>query len=1113
MPPIIDSVLRAGEGRLLRKLKRISEQINSIEDDFVAMSDVELRAMTDEFRQRYADGETLDDLLPEAFAAVREAAKRTLGQRAFDVQLMGSAALHLGNIAEMKTGEGKTLTGVFPAYLNALAGNGVHVVTVNDYLAKRDAEWMGRVHRFLGLEVGVILGDMDPAVRRTQYAADITYGTNNEFGFDYLRDNMAWQLEDCVQRGHHYAIVDEVDSILIDEARTPLIISGPAEQSPRWYTEFAKIAPRLRRGEDGEGDYEVDEKKKTVGIMESGVQKVEDWLGIDNLYDPVNTPLVSFLNNSIKAKELYKKDKDYVVMNGEILIVDEFTGRILHGRRYNEGMHQAIEAKESVAIKDENQTLATITLQNYFRLYDKLAGMTGTAITEANEFHQIYKLGVVPIPTNKPMIRDDQADVIYQTAQAKFEACVEDIAERHQAGQPVLVGTTSVEKSEILSRMLKRRGVPHEVLNAKYHEREATIVAQAGRRGAVTVATNMAGRGTDIMLGGNPEFIADLELHQRGLSPVETPEDYEAAWPEAVAKAKRAVAEEHEEVVAAGGLYVLGTERHESRRIDNQLRGRSGRQGDPGESRFYLSLEDDLMRMFNSERVGAIMERLSIPPDVPVESKVVTRAIRSAQTQVEQQNFEIRKDVLKYDDVLNRQRKVIYGERRKVLEGADLHEQIREMVDEVTAGYVAGETSEGYPEEWDLDKLWRAFRQLYPVSVSVDDVIEEAGGDRAGLSGEFITETIIADAQAAYERREQEFGSEVMREVERRVVLSVLDRKWREHLYEMDYLREGIGLRGYGQRDPLIEYQREGYDMFSAMMDGIKEESVGHLFNLEVQVQENPIVEETGEAGCHPVASLPVPSLPLLPLLPAARFPVARFLVARRGPAARPGVPAQGRRPGGAHAGGACACARTRVGPGPRRRRPGRDRGAQAGRSRQRRPDAAVQAGRPVRRRRPRPAAGRRSRRPGWWPGWGPERAGRPERADPGRARSAPAAATAVLGPVGRRRDARGNQLGPGRERRLRARRAQRPVPVRIRQEVQALPRRPPEPPRRLARQLRGRVTSPGLDGGAQPPRRAPRPPRYGRPRGPVLEAHGHGPRPRPVTDHDGHLRDVRRGP
>src|SRR3984885_12563684 len=645
---------------------------------------------------------------------------------------MGGAALHMGNIAEMKTGEGKTLTAVLPSYLNALSGRGVHVVTVNDYLARYHAEGMGRVHRFLGLEVGVILADMEPEERRRHYAADITYGTNNEFGFDYLRDNMAWGLEECVQRGHNFAVVDEVDSILIDEARTPLIISGPADQNSRWYLEFAKIAPRLRRGEDGDGDYEVDEKKRTVGILESGVEKVEDWLGIDNLYESVNTPLVSFLNNAIKAKELYKKDKDYVVINGEVLIVDEFTGRILAGRRWSEGMHQAVEAKEGVPIKDENQTLATITLQNYFRLYDKLAGMTGTATTEANEFHQTYKLGVVPIPTNKPMIRADQPDLVYQTVQAKFQACVDDIVERHRAGQPVLVGTTSVEKSEIVSKMLKRQGVPHEVLNAKYHEREAAIIAQAGRKGGVTVATNMAGRGTDIMLGGNPEFIADLELHQRGLSPVETPEDYEAAWPEAVAKAKRDVAAEHEQVVEAGGLYVLGTERHESRRIDNQLRGRSGRQGDPGLSRFYLSLEDDLMRLFNSERVAHFMEWLKTPPDVPVESKVVTRAIRSAQTQVEQQNFEIRKDVLKYDDVLNRQRTVIYAERRKVLEGADLHEQIREMLDEVIAGYVGGETSEGYPEEWDLEKLWRAFRQLYPVTLTIDEVIEEAGGDKAG---------------------------------------------------------------------------------------------------------------------------------------------------------------------------------------------------------------------------------------------------------------------------------------------------------------------------------------------------------------------------------------------
>ena len=845
MPAIIDKVLRAGEGKTLRRLVRIANQVNSIEEDFVAKSDAELRALTDEYRERHADGESLDDLLPEAFATVREAARRTLGQRHFDVQLMGGAALHLGNIAEMKTGEGKTLVATLPAYLNALTAKGVHVITVNDYLARRDAEWMGRIHRFLGLEVGVIIAQMSPDERRMAYAADITYGTNNEFGFDYLRDNMAWGLDECVQRGHNFAIVDEVDSILVDEARTPLIISGPAEQSARWYVEFAKIVPRLRRGEDGGGDYEVDEKKRTVGILESGVEKVEDWLGIENLYDPVNTPLVGYLNNALKAKELFKRDKDYVVMNGEILIVDEFTGRILHGRRYNEGMHQAIEAKESVQIKEENQTLATITLQNYFRLYGKLAGMTGTAMTEANEFHQIYKLGVVPIPTNRPMIRVDVSDVIYRTAQAKFTACVGDITERHEKGQPVLVGTTSVAKSEILSQMLKRSGIPHEVLNAKHHEREAAIIAQAGRLGAVTVATNMAGRGTDIMLGGNPEFMADLELHQRGLSPLETPEDYEAAWPEALEKARRAVAEEHEQVVAADGLYVLGTERHESRRIDNQLRGRSGRQGDPGESRFYLSLEDDLMRMFNSARVESIMSTLKLAEDVPIESKIVTNAIRSAQHQVEQQNFEIRKDVLKYDEVLNRQRKVIYGERREVLEGADLHEQVRKMIDEVIEGYVVGATSEGFPEDWDLDKLWQAFRQLYPVGIDQDSLVEEAGGERAGLTAEFITEQIKRDAQEAYDRREEEMTPEVLRELERRVVLSVLDRKWQDHLYEMDYLQEGISLRAYSQRDPLVEFQREGFEMFNAMLDAIREESVGYLFNLKVEVQDNPIVEET----------------------------------------------------------------------------------------------------------------------------------------------------------------------------------------------------------------------------------------------------------------------------
>ncbi|MEV4295024.1 preprotein translocase subunit SecA [Microbispora rosea] len=853
MPAILDKILRAGEGKTLRKLKRIAEQVNSIEEDFKSLSDAELRALTAEYKQRHAEGESLDDLLPEAFATVREAARRVLGQRHFDVQLMGGANLHMGNISEMRTGEGKTLTCTLPAYLNAISGKGVHVVTVNDYLAKRDAETMGRVHRFLGLEVGVILANMPPEERRKQYNADITYGTNNEFGFDYLRDNMSWSMEECVQRGHNFAIVDEVDSILIDEARTPLIISGPGEQSGKWYQEFAKIVPRLRRGTEGKdgeestGDYVVDEKKRTVGILEAGVEKVEDWLGIDNLYKPEHTHLVQYLNNALKAKELFKKDKDYIVVDGEVLIVDEFTGRVLHGRRYNEGMHQAIEAKEGVKIKDENQTLATITLQNYFRLYEKLAGMTGTATTEANEFHQTYKLGVVPIPTNRPMVRKDQPDVVYKSEDAKFQACVEDIKERYERGQPVLVGTTSVEKSEKLSRMLKRQGVPHEVLNAKNHAREATIVAEAGRKGAVTVATNMAGRGTDIMLGGNPEFRADLELHQRGLSPSETPEEYEKAYPEALEKAKEAVKAEHEEVTELGGLYVLGTERHESRRIDNQLRGRSGRQGDPGESRFYLSLEDDLMRLFNSARVEMIMTRLNIPDDVPIESGMVSKAIASAQHQVEQQNFEIRKNVLKYDEVMNRQRTVIYAERRRVLEGADLHEQVRGFVTDVVDDYVKGATTEGFAEEWDLEKLWKAFGQLYPISFTVDELIEQVGGDREELTAELLAEKVKEDALAAYGRREEQLGSEAMRELERRVILSVLDRKWREHLYEMDYLQEGIGMRAYAQKDPLIEYQREGYEMFSAMLDGIKEESVGYLFNLEVEVQANPIVEENAE--------------------------------------------------------------------------------------------------------------------------------------------------------------------------------------------------------------------------------------------------------------------------
>jgi preprotein translocase subunit SecA len=831
---VFQKLLRAGEGKIVRRLSKIADAVESYADEVGALSDAELRAKTDEFKERYADGESLDAMLPEAFAVVREAATRTLGQRHYRVQLMGGAALHLGNIAEMKTGEGKTLTGVLPAYLNALAGNGVHVVTTNDYLASRDAEWMGRVHRFLGLTVGTIVSGQRPDVRREQYNCDITHGTNNEFGFDYLRDNMAWSKADLVQRGHHFAIVDEVDSILIDEARTPLIISGPAETSAKWYGEFARLMPLMKR----DVHYEVEEGKRTVAVTEEGVEFVEDQLGIDNLYEAANTPLISYLNNALKAKELFHRDQQYIVSNGEVLIVDEFTGRVLAGRRYNEGMHQAIEAKEKVQIKDENQTLATITLQNYFRLYEKLSGMTGTAQTEAAELNQTYKLGVVPIPTNRPMVREDRSDVIYKTEKAKFDSVVEDIAERHEAGQPVLAGTASVEKSEILSKYLLKRGIKHEVLNAKNHAREAAIIAQAGRLGAVTVATNMAGRGTDIVLGGNPEFIADENLRARGLSPAETPEEYEAAWDDALAEAKTQVKAEHEQVVEAGGLYVLGTERHESRRIDNQLRGRSGRQGDPGESRFYLSLGDDLMRRFNGPMLESMMNTLRVPDDQPIESKMVSRAILSAQTQVEQQNFEVRKDVLKYDEVLNRQRTVIYDERRKVLDGADLHVQIQSMVDDVIAAYVDGATEIGYAEDWDLEQLWTGLKALYPVGLEIQELLDRvADGDQSALSPEVLKQELLDDVHRAYEEREASLGSEVMRELERRVLLSVLDRKWREHLYEMDYLRAGIHLRAMANRDPVVEYQREGYDMFNAMLDGIKEESVGFLFNLEVKTK------------------------------------------------------------------------------------------------------------------------------------------------------------------------------------------------------------------------------------------------------------------------------------
>ncbi|MCH9642079.1 MAG: preprotein translocase subunit SecA [Actinomycetia bacterium] len=840
---MLSKLLRLGEGRMVKRLKGVADYVGTLSDDIEKLSDAELRAKTDEFKDRLANGEDLDDIMPEAFAVAREAAWRVLSQRHFDVQVMGGAALHFGNVAEMKTGEGKTLTAVLPAYLNALLGEGVHVITVNDYLAKRDAEWMGRVHRFLGLEVGVILSQMTPDERRAAYNADITYGTNNEFGFDYLRDNMALRLEDCVQRGHRFAIVDEVDSILIDEARTPLIISGPADGGSNWYTEFARLAPLMK----ADVHYEVDIKKRTVGVHEIGVEFIEDQLGIENLYEAANSPLISYLNNSIKAKELFERDKHYIVRKGEVLIVDDFTGRVLMGRRYNEGLHQAIEAKEQVEIKAENQTVATITLQNYFRLYDKLAGMTGTAETEAAELHEIYKLGVVPIPTNMPMIRSDQSDLIYKTEEAKFIAVVDDVAERYEKGQPVLIGTTSVERSEFLSRQFQKRRIPHNVLNAKFHEQEAGIIAEAGRRAAITVATNMAGRGTDVVLGGNVDYLLDRRLRERNLDPIETPDEYEAAWHEELPLVKEEVAAEAKDVCAAGGLYVLGTERHESRRIDNQLRGRSGRQGDPGESRFYLSLADELMRRFNGATLETLLTRLNLPDDVPIEAKMVSRAIKSAQTQVEQQNFDIRKEVLKYDEVMNQQRKVIYAERRRILEGENLAEQAHKILIDVITAYVDGATAEGYSEDWDLEKLWEGLRQLYPVEIDHHDLIDsDAVGEPGELTRQELLDVLIADAERAYAVREQEVegiaGEGAMRQLERNVLLSVLDRKWREHLYEMDYLREGIGLRGLAQQRPEVEYAREGFDMFVGMLEGMKEESVGFLFNVGVEAAPAPAV-------------------------------------------------------------------------------------------------------------------------------------------------------------------------------------------------------------------------------------------------------------------------------
>ena len=845
----LSKLLRAGEGRTVKRLAKIADQVMALDDEYSALTDEELKAKTVEFKDKIVDGASLDDILLDAFATAREASWRVLGQKHFKVQIMGGAALHFGNVAEMKTGEGKTLTSVLPAYLNALSGKGVHIVTVNDYLAKRDAEMMGRVHHFLGLEVGVILSDMRPAERKKAYDADITYGTNNELGFDYLRDNMTRSVNDIVQRGHNYAIVDEVDSILIDEARTPLIISGPVDGSSQFYNVFAQLAPRMREGIH----YEVDQRKRTVGISEEGVEFVEDQLGIDNLYAPEHSQLVSYLNNAIKAKELFERDKDYIIRQGEVMIVDGFTGRVLAGRRYNEGMHQAIEAKEQVEIKNENQTLATVTLQNYFRLYDKLSGMTGTAETEAAELHQIYKMDVVQIPPNRPNQRADRDDLIYKTQEAKFAAVAEDIAEHAAKGQPVLVGTTSVERSEYLSQLLTRKGVKHNVLNAKYHEEEGSIIAEAGLPGKVTVSTNMAGRGTDIVLGGNPEILLDAKLQAQGLDPLEDSERYQEAWDAQLPAAKERSQQLGDEVREAGGLYVIGTERHESRRIDNQLRGRSGRQGDPGETRFYLSMRDELMVRFVGQSMENMMNRLNVPDDVPIEAKMVSNAIKGAQSQVENQNFEMRKNVLKYDEVLNEQRKVVYRERQEILGSKDIAGQVRRMVDSTISAYVDGATAEGYVEDWDLDGLWNALESLYGPTVSAQELIDGDEYGRAGeLTSEQLRQALVDDANAQYDKLEENVasigGEEQMRNLERMVILPIIDTKWREHLYEMDYLKEGIGLRAMAQRDPLVEYQKEGGDMFNGMNEAVQEETVRQLFTMRKQF-ETQDAEQAADAG------------------------------------------------------------------------------------------------------------------------------------------------------------------------------------------------------------------------------------------------------------------------
>ncbi len=868
---LLKRVLRSGEGRKLRDLQALVPDINALEPEMQRLDDDGLRARTGEFRSRLERGESPDDLVLEAFAVVREAAVRVLGQRHYDVQLVGGAALYWGAVAEMRTGEGKTLTSTLPVYVAGLTGRGVHVVTVNDYLAGRDAEWMGQLYKWLGLSVGLIVpGNRGWEHKRNQYACDVTYGTNNELGFDYLRDNMAMSRSEQVQRGHHYCIVDEIDSILIDEARTPLIISGQVADAAKLYTRFATVARGLRR----DVHYEVDEEKRSVAPLEEGVHAVERMLGVDNLYDMVAQNLVHQLQAALRAKELYRRDRDYIVDHNQVKIVDEFTGRVLEGRRWSDGLHQAVEAKEGVAIKEENQTLATITLQNYYRMYERLAGMTGTAETEASEFASTYNLHVVSVPTHRPTVRGDQADLIYKTEDAKFAACAEDIEERNTAGQPVLVGTVSVEKSEKLSRLLDKRGVPHEVLNAKQHHREAEIVTQAGRLGAVTVATNMAGRGVDILLGGNPEGLARRDLRAEGLDEA-TPEGAQRLS-ELTAKHRAATDTEREEVLELGGLYVLGTERHESRRIDNQLRGRSGRQGDPGESRFYLSLEDELMSRFATGAMNWVMDK-ALPEDVPIEAGMVTKAIERAQNTVEQRNAETRKNVLKYDEVMNAQRKVIYQRRAQILDGADLDSDTLEYLESAVGGAIGTHCSSEHPEEWDRDQLGTELAGLWPGGV-------DAAALEAAASHDQLSEVVTRTAIDHYHQREAELGTDVMRQVERQVMLRLIDQKWRSHLHEMDLLREGIHLRAMGQKDPATEWQREGFDMFGQMMDSIGEDFVRYVMHVQLaeraeadtQTLKGVSATKDDDAADGAAGSPAGRARPAAPNRPASRAPVVK---------------------------------------------------------------------------------------------------------------------------------------------------------------------------------------------------------------------------------------------